>query len=191
MRDELLSLLDEQSDLTLNFCNAFTAMSNATTEKKQNDSLFGNEMHAVMQELLRHASLVQRHLAKLEGALTIDGTTSDTNQSEGVLYQAWMDHIACTKRVLAALHQICARFSPEGIPLAVNSTSLSSTDAQRLALVTLRASIQNVRHVVEAQIWHYGFLYMLRIKRRKNTHMVWTPPRFLPTTFHGGSSRFP
>lgn len=152
MRDELLSLLDEQSDLTLNFCNAFTAMSNATTEKKQNDSLFGNEMHAVMQELLRHASLVQRHLAKLEGALTIDGTTSDTNQSEGVLYQAWMDHIACTKRVLAALHQICARFSPEGIPLAVNSTSLSSTDAQRLALVTLRASIQNVRHVVEAQI---------------------------------------
>lgn len=157
MREELLSLLDEQSDLTLNYCNAFTAMSNTMAEHKQSDALFGNEMHAALQEVLRHASLVQRHLGKLEGALSTTTTTDDNlepHQSNDVLYQAWVEHVACTKRVLAALHQICARFSPEGIPLAVNSSNglTSSTDAQRLALVTLRASIQNVRYIVEAQV---------------------------------------
>mmetsp|Transcript_5437 Transcript_5437/g.7119 ORF Transcript_5437/g.7119 Transcript_5437/m.7119 type:complete len:149 (-) Transcript_5437:436-882(-) len=142
---QLVSLLDKQYDVTLDYCNAFTALHNTTAEQC-NDS---DAIHAVLQDLMHKVSRVQRHRQQLENLLLLE----QNDLSVGRLREAYKNHVECTKRVLATIHHVngAARLSPIGVPLAAASTNgESSTETQTLALVTLRASIQNFCYLLEA-----------------------------------------
>jgi len=175
-RQSLLRMLQEQYDITLEYCNALTSLHNLVTTNDNNvqegyaasrhlGGSIDKDLHAALENVMKQVSLVQNHRQRLEQVLhlpthPINNALPSTQPDQDLLaaqllhsthlYQTWKQHVERTQRILATLHHVSgSRYAANGIPLAWSSTSSTSVDTQTLALSTLRASVEQVQHEIQ------------------------------------------
>ena len=135
------TVLDEQYDTTLLFCNSQTSLLNATTASLTPTPKEKRQYHDVLEDYSTSLRRVQDHWQRLQDlGQQLDNV--DRLRRVAVVYH---DHVARTDRVLRTVQQAGGGvWSTYGISLVPNDS-----ETVTVGLATLRASIDSVLLVLK------------------------------------------
>jgi hypothetical protein len=131
--------VEEQYDVTLEFCNAQTELLNIQNPSAQGaGSSEGRPPHRILQDYDTRVRRVQEHRVQLE---SIKDSLQHGLPQYRLVFAVYQAHVERTRRVLQTVQQAGGGvWSSHGLSLAVNDS-----DTVTVALTTLRASVQTVR----------------------------------------------
>ena len=139
---EVQSLVNEQFDLTVSFCNAQTSLLNAAASQDDNDNARRQEI--LLDEYSASLRKVQDHWVKLQDA-NEKLAAIPAYRRVSTVYKA---HTERTERILLTVQRSGGGvWTPNGISLSPNDS-----DTVTVALATLRASVDSVRDVVSLHV---------------------------------------
>jgi hypothetical protein len=137
----LAKTVEEQYDVTLEFCNAQTEVLNIGTSSPLGNTapVRGRPPHRILQDYNTRVRRVQEHRVQLE---LLQASLQEGLPQYRLVFAVYQAHVERTRRVLQTVQQAGGGvWSSHGLSLADNNDS----DTVTVALTTLRASVETVR----------------------------------------------